>query len=338
MFQRFSLALTGWAVLLTVACGSSGSTSSEGACITDSQCKGDRICEGGVCVDPHGASGTGGSGASGAGAAGGTGGSSAYNGKRPQAGNGVIDDPELEQACSLDCQARQSAACPMNPGSVDQCMAQCLVIDESTQGYCLDELTARYACSASGGYTCVSGYAQPKSTCIAESTSYSTCSQKIPCWSFCDALPEGCDAAGAGCFDSCTMQQKQFTDAICGVYYNQLLACWARGVTCNDGKPAVGTCGAAVAEVADCVGRRNHVCDGYCWAAEALGCGSSDCVTNCKAKADASVCGSYYRNLVDCATSSSRELNLTCESGQPVINTSACMSYLQQYDSCMMTQ
>ena len=56
----------------------------------------------------------------------------------------------------------------MNIGSLDQCVAQCLVIDESTQGYCLDEMTARYACLASGGYACVSGYPQPKATCSPE--------------------------------------------------------------------------------------------------------------------------------------------------------------------------
>lgn len=342
MFQRSTLGLLGCALAIVVAaCGGSSVSSSEASCITDSQCKGERICEDGVCVDPHGTEpGAGGSGGSVSGT-GGAGGSS--SGKPPQAGNGVIDDPELEQACNLDCEARQTAACPMNTGSVDQCRAQCLVVDESSQGYCLDEMTARYACSASGGYTCVSGYAQPRSTCIAESTALSQCSQKIPCWSYCDKLPADCDAAGEGCFDSCTKDQMQFTDAICGVYYNQLLACWARGVTCTDGKPTVGSCGSAVSEVADCIGRRNHDCDGYCWAAETLGCGADDCVATCKAKTDAASCGSYYRNLIDCATSttsssSSRDINLTCEAGQPVINASNCMSYLQQYDNCMMTQ
>lgn len=336
MYRRSRLCLFGLALWITVACGGGSSESSEGPCTTDVQCKGDRVCEDGACVDPRGATDGGTSGASGrSGSGGDSGGGATYSGNVPRAGNGAIDDPELEQACSLDCEARQAAACSMNTGSLDQCLAQCLLVDESSQGYCLDEAEARYACSASGGYTCVSGYAQPKATCIAESTALSQCSQKIPCWSYCDHLPADCDGAGAGCFDTCTQQQGQFTDAICGIYYNQLLSCWARGVTCAEGKPAVGNCEPAVAEVADCIGRRNHECDGFCWAAETLGCGSSECVSECKAKTDAAQCGSYYRNVIDCAVSSSRELNLSCVDGAPIIDATACMAYLQQYESCM---
>lgn len=123
-----------------------------------------------------------GSGGAAAGAGGSSAGNAAYSGKPPVAGaNGVIDDPELEQACSRDCEARLAAGCSMNVGSLDQCLAQCLVVDESSQGYCLDEMTDRYSCSASGGYTCVSGYAQPRSTCLAEPTALSKCSQMTPC-------------------------------------------------------------------------------------------------------------------------------------------------------------
>lgn len=109
-------------------------------------------------------------------------------------------------------------------------------------------------------------------------------------------------------------------------------------MTCENGEPTVGSCSAAVSEVADCAARRNHECDGYCWAAKTLGCGSDDCVTNCKAKAGASRCGSYYRNLIDRAISNSRELELSCENGEPNVDSTACMTYVQQYDSCLMTQ
>jgi hypothetical protein len=348
MHRCWTWRFVGLALLALVACGESAAETTAG-CTFDSQCKGERVCENGACVEPKGsvsaaggtnsAAGSSGAGGSGAvGGAGGASGSAAYSGKLPQAGRGFIDDPALEQACSLDCDARFAAACGTNSGSPDQCLAQCLVIDESTQGYCLAEMTARYACSASGGYSCVSGYVQPKATCVAENTALSKCSQMIPCWSYCENLPDNCDGAGADCVSTCTKQQMQFTDAICGVYYNQLLTCWARGVTCVDGKPSAGNCGSAVAEVADCIGRRNHECDGFCWAADTLGCGSSDCVTTCKAKTDASQCGSYYRNLIDCAFSSGRELSLSCEAGTPTINSADCASYQSQYQTCMMTQ
>jgi hypothetical protein len=349
MHRRWTWRVVGWALLTFAACGGS-SNNSDSACSFDSQCKGDRVCENGVCVDPQGSvpaggtsSAAGSSGASATGGLGGTGGASdpsTYSGKVPQAGagGGFIDDPELEQACARDCEARSAASCGPNTTSSDQCLAQCLLIDESTQGYCLDEMTARYACSASGGYTCVSGYVQAKATCVAEYTALNQCSQMIPCWSYCDNLPSDCAAAGADCVNKCKQEQTQFSDAICGVYYNQLLTCWGRGVTCVDGKPTAGDCGPAVAEVADCIGRRNHECDGFCWAAQTLGCGSSDCVATCKAKADASTCGSYYRNLIDCAVGSSRELGLSCEGKTPTIKTSECASYQSQYDTCVMTQ
>src|SRR5678809_1256325 len=91
-----------------VACGDDDSAAgtTSGGCTTDIECKGDRVCEDGECVDPHGAGDSDGG-----------------------AGSMVIDDPELEAACSLDCMARNDAACEMNIGSLDQCLGQCLVID-----------------------------------------------------------------------------------------------------------------------------------------------------------------------------------------------------------------
>jgi hypothetical protein len=128
-------------------------------------------------------------------------------------------------------------------------------------------------------------------------------------------------------------KQSSFEDAICGVYYSQLLACWGTNLTCNGDVPAVGTCGASAAEVADCIARRNHECDGYCWAAELLGCGSDSCLTSCHEKADATSCGSYYRNLLDCQFSSN-ELRMECVDGAPAA-TEECASQAQQYASCV---
>ena len=317
------IALAGFLALS--ACGDDAAPGN--GCTTDDQCKGDRICVDKQCVDPTAAkliqidAGAAGKGA-------GTAGSSSASG-----GRAALDSPELEQACSRNCEARQAASCAMTTGSVDQCVAGCLVIDEQNYGYCWDEQTAQYACLASGGYSCVSGYAQPKSTCISETQALSMCSQKSPCRRFCELAAGKCAPSGADCITACTAQQNGFSDAICGVYYGQLLSCWGQTLTCNGSRPSLESCGPAAAEIADCVGRRNHVCDGYCWIADALGCGSSDCATSCRAKVDNTTCGRQYRTLVEC-TFNNRKLQMTCENGVPTPS-AACDSARAEYAKCM---
>lgn len=311
----------------SAACGDdSGGSDPEptgDGCTTDVECKGDRICVDRECIDPAGADDAG---------VGRDAGSSA--GRGGSGGTAVVDDPELERACSLNCEARHAAACEMNIGSLDQCLGQCLVADEANQGYCLDEQRAQYACLASGGYTCISGYPQQRATCTAESLAVSMCAQMTPCRAFCAAAEGECAPSGEECVTECLATQAGFADAICGIYYTQLLGCWARDLTCVDGKPSVESCGPAVAEVADCIGLRNHACDGFCWAAEQLGCGSEDCVATCMTQADDTSCGNYYRSVLEC-TYGNRELALTCEAGVPTPSATECASAIEQYETCM---
>ena len=343
--KRNALTAGGFAAVLCAltAVGCSGDPSGGAGCTTDDECKGDRICVDRSCVDPGsqagghanaaGSSGHGGSGeagrAAGSGAAAGAAGTTG-----PVYSGGVLDDPELEAACSRNCQARDAAGCT-TAGSPDQCLAQCLLVDEQNYGYCWAEQTAQYSCLASGGYTCGSGYPQQKATCITESQALSACYQKAPCRRFCERVAGTECAPSSDCMTECTEQQTAFKDAICGSYYTQLLSCWGQSLTCNGSIPAVAPCGAAVAEVADCVGLRNHACDGYCWAAELSGCGSEDCVTNCRSQADETSCGYLYRRLVQC-TYDSRELRMACEDGVPT-PTAACDSERQQYETCKGT-
>ena len=131
----------------------------------------------------------------------------------------------------------------------------------------------------------------------------------------------------------CLATQSGFEDAICGIYYTQLISCWGQNLTCNGDIPAIAPCGAAAAQVADCIGRRQTACDGYCWLADALGCGSDTCVETCRPKVDQSTCGHYYRSLIDCSYSNN-ELRMSCENGEPKPSTE-CASYEQQYTMCM---
>jgi hypothetical protein len=327
-------------LVIAAGCGDDDAATGQsgGGCITDVECKGDRICADGVCVSPDDGPPVGGGGKAGSSGSPASGADSGVAGARGGAGGrGPIDDPELERACGLNCEARIDASCEMNIGSLDQCLAQCLVIDEQHRGYCLEEQTDQFACMASGGYTCISGYPQPKSTCIAEAQALGTCTQMTPCREFCARAAGECAAEGDECVTDCMQEQGSFGDALCGIYYSQLLACWGQKLSCVDGKPAIGECGPQAAEIADCVARRNHECDGFCWAAEALGCAPADCLTSCKMKADETSCGHYYRRVMDC-TYSNRALALSCEDGVPTPDATMCASDIMQYDTCVQQQ
>jgi hypothetical protein len=334
------------AALAAVACGDDSGGGGTGAgCTTDVECKGDRLCVGGACVDPDdpGASSRDGGPSTGSGdpssgdagsADPGSGGSDPGS-TPPRPRPVMVDDPELEAACSLNCEARKAASCEMDVGSLDQCLGQCLIIDEVSLGYCHPEQTAHYACLASGGYTCISGYPQQQATCIAEAQALSQCNQMAPCRRYCEQVQGECAPAGEACVMECLdMQTAGFEDTICGIYYMQLVSCWGQGVTCEGDRPAIGSCGAQVAQVADCISSRNHACDGFCWAAEQMGCGATDCVSTCMTETEAASCGYYYERVLDCAIGS-RELQMTCEAGEPVPSATACASEIMQHTMCM---
>jgi hypothetical protein len=328
-------------VIAVAACG--GDDSGGGAlgdgCTTDVECKGDRICVDKECVDPSGGGdgdGDGGGVGDGDAGEGGASGASGASGSGNGGTGGRIDDPELEAACSASCEARDEAGCEMDL-SLDQCLGQCLIVDEINHGYCLDEQTAQYSCLAAGGYTCVMGYPQQQSTCISEVTALSQCQQRAPCRMFCDQVAGECAPEGDECITDCEAKQASFEDAICSIYYAQLLSCWSQnGVQCDGDRPAVGNCGAQVSEIADCIGRRNTECDGYCWMADTLGCGSTDCLTDCTAELENTSCGSYYRSVIDCAMGS-YELNASCEGGELVASATECASQIEQHTMCLST-
>lgn len=314
-------------------------------CGSDADCKGDRVCESGLCVSPSGegadgtasSTGAGDDGASETGVAGtsdtsGTQ-SDGESGGVPEGGGTPVDDPELEQACMRDCDARAAAACEMDL-SQDQCYAHCLVRDEANRGFCLDELSAQYSCLGSGGYTCVQGYPRAQSTCIAENLAYSECAQRIPCWDFCAAEHNGCKASEEACVTSCETELDGVEDAYsCQHDWQQLLSCWTwdDSFACGTDAPEVGGCGDEVGEVAECLNREES-CLGFCWAAELLGCGEG-CLADCQAKSDHPSCGRDHDRLVECAAGYDG-VRFSCEAGAPAISDD-CMSNMQDWQDCL---
>lgn len=327
------LAVVGLSALCAlVGCspGGGGGQASHGGCGDDNDCKGDRVCDDGMCVDPGGGGGGGGDG---------DGDTSGGDGDGDASGSGgsgdVIDDPALEAACTRDCEARHAAGCEMNIGSLDQCRGQCLVVDEIQGGYCLDERREQYDCLADGGYTCVNGYPQQQSTCIAETQALSTCTQEMPCRQFCDRF-DGMACAPAGdCFESCRAEEMGFQDASCSFDYSRLVSCWGADPSCDGDQPSVSSCQREVADVADCIALRQDECEGFCWAAEAAGCGSDSCVTDCTPKLEDVACGYLYRRFIECTYDRSYDgFFLACVDGEPE-PTSECDSERTEYEACV---
>lgn len=350
-----------WVVVLVTLGGCvSGGDGTQGfeGCGSDVDCKGDRICVEGSCTDPDaaGEAASGGGDESGDASSGESGGQSEQSDAGPASSSGVggsggsgglgeagggrvdsvfVDDPDLEAACIRDCEAKHAAQCEMPIGSLDQCMGQCLVIDEINGGYCLDERREQYDCLAEGGYTCVQGYPQPQSTCINEAQALATCSQEYPCRRLCDEI-EGTSCAPEGdCFESCrATEQEGFEDYACSFDYSRLVTCWGLNPECDGDRVSVANCQREVVSVADCIGLRTSECEGFCWAAEILGCGSSDCVSECSSNVDDAACGRQYERLVECAYDSYDALYLSCEDGVPTL-TEECESEAQEYETCV---
>ena len=321
--------------------GGGGGGDFEG-CGSDADCKGDRVCEEGMCVDPDPGDGDGDSGdgdgdsGDGDGASGdGDGDTTSGDGDGDGGGRPVPnDDPELEAACMRDCQARWDAACEMDIQSLDQCNAQCLIIDEANGGYCNGEQRAQYACLAAGGYSCVNGYARADSTCVLEQTAVSECAQHIPCWRLCDDTDGLCAADRDACVQDCDEDLAQLNDIACSHYYNQLLSCWGQQepLVCQGDRPTIEPCRSQAAEVADCMNNRQMPCEGFCWAAGMLGCGDG-CLATCQPRLDDPACGYEYERLLDCALSYN-DLYLQCVNGTPAV-TAECQGEITNYQSCI---
>ncbi len=345
------------AALSATACSSDDDGTSLPGCGSDVDCKGDRVCENGQCVDPGatgGASGgsagsgtdgeagnpgdggdSGGSGGEAApGGSGGSGSAGETGGSSGTGGSDGVDDPMLEAACIADCDAMTDAGCEETLPSHDQCVASCLMLDASLQGYCFKETRDYYACKADGGYSCLDGRAIPHSSCIEEQTARTECTLAVPCRKYCvTAVEESCADDHQTCVEQCLDERKQL-DSSCAYDYDRLIACWTDRLICENGLPSPLECEEDLAEAAWCIGVHDEDCQGYCWAADILGCGSDTCVTDCREKMDDSRCGTYWRSALNCVLSLST-LNMSCSDGIP-LPSGSCAAEVQSYDDCLM--
>lgn len=340
-------------------------------CKSDNDCKGERICVDSECVDRDeakdsgGSSGSeetggkGGSGGSGekAGTSGSAGDGGAGGSTQPESGTGGDNgesgtggdnggsggggggfdpaDEALEAACIADCEAMRLPECDEYVVSLDQCMASCLMLDATLDGYCFKEYENLYTCKADGGYECLNNRPIPHASCTEEQSILNECRAEIPCRNYCEtAIEEGCAEDDASCFEECETEKTRL-ERSASSDYDRLLSCWTQSLICENGYPTVSGCEDEIAETAWHIGIYDDDCSGYCWAADILGCGSDECENICQTKMSDSSCGSRYRSLLSCVISLS-SLNMICTDEGPEPSGS-CIDDQANYDSCLET-
>ena len=73
------------------------------------------------------------------------------------------------------------------------------------------------------------------------------------------------------------------------------------------------------------------MCEGWCWAAERLGCAPEGCAADCAAKLEEEACGMQWLDMVDCATFFG---DAACQDGTFLSN-GICESEAQAYQMCV---
>jgi hypothetical protein len=245
------------------------------------------------------------------------------------------DDEALEAACIADCEAMRIPGCEEYVISLDQCVASCLMLDASLNGYCFKEYELFYTCKAEGGYECLQDRPVPHSSCIEEQSALNECRDEIPCREYCKtAVDEGCAEDESSCVEACMTTRTQL-ERSASSDFDRLLNCWSEFLICENGNPTVSGCEDEIAETAWHIGVYDDECSAYCWAADLLGCGSEECENVCQTKMSESSCGSRYRSLLNCVISLS-SLNMICTDEGPEPSGS-CIDDQDSYESCLET-
>jgi hypothetical protein len=183
------LALTSW-----LACSSSSDDDDD--CSSDTDCKGDRICEGGECINPAG------EGGGTAGEGGGPGecipGGGECSAAPCCAGSTCVDAGDAGMRCGADCTSNdqcQSGCCGTVGGpTVCAPAAYCAGSDPICAGECIDDpgcYTAPPFPQSNDCLACVQGAADTLAPCAFDAALSSACTSSTPCWDFVSCLNGG---------------------------------------------------------------------------------------------------------------------------------------------------
>jgi hypothetical protein len=245
------------------------------------------------------------SGGNGGSSTGGRGGGSSRGGSAGTAtgATGPVLD-RVEEACEVDCDAQFALECaPVNQNTLT-CKANCAAQTGQLGDFCLVEYAALVECRGEGGYECVTTTPYPNATCASEQLAFQTCTMDLGCKRACDkSVDEGCTSQSLDeCIEACITGGDELP-MDCSYYTNSIEFCKVNGdAVCVDGELKTPmSCARTVLDIADCVAdEAMDMCDGWCWAANELGCGGEDCATECANRVADPTCGSAWNEVLDC--------------------------------------
>ena len=281
----------------------------------------------------NGGTDNGGSSGASTGGKGGTTGKGGSGGSATGATGPALD--RIEEACDADCAEQYALDCtPPNTNELT-CRSQCAAQTGQLGDFCLAEYAAVVECRAEGGYECLTTYPSPRATCGSEQLALRECMANLGCKRSCQkSVEDSCTSLSLDdCIDACIAKGEDLPTS-CVYSWDSIAMCKVQaGATCADGElttPA--TCAHNVMYLAECISDESmDMCDGWCFAANTLGCGGDDCAADCAARAADPTCGTAFNDMLDCALFFD---DAAC-SGDMLLGNSSCESDATAYTTCL---
>jgi hypothetical protein len=275
----------------------------------------------------------GGSGGASTGGKGGTTGKGGSGGSATGATGPALD--RIEAACEVDCDAQYALECAPANGNTLTCKSQCAAQTAQLGDFCLAEYAELVECRGEGGYECVTTYPYPRSTCAATQAAFQSCMMDLGCKRSCKkSVDESCTSMTLdACIDACIAEGDELPSG-CIYSWDSIAACKVTGsAACVDGELQVpAACASSVMYVAECIQDESmDMCEAWCWAANTLGCGGTDCAADCAAKLTDTTCGTEWSEVLDCALFFN---DAACD-GDTFMANGICDSDVTAYETCV---
>jgi hypothetical protein len=282
--------------------------------------------------------GSGGSTTSGSGGGAAKGGGAGTTGSGGTATSALLD--AIGDACKVDCDAQFALDCAPQNANTLTCQLSCAASTAELGDFCLAEYRDWVVCRGNGGYDCLQNNPYPRATCAVEQQAFSLCTQHIGCKRFCEkTLDLGCnDTAFDDCLSSCTSEKLPLPDTSsssnsCAYTLENIALCQATSSTkcAGDALEMPAACATSVLSVAECIDENStDHCVGWCWAADRLGCGGTDCANDCATKTADATCGSKWNALLDCVLFFG---DAECDA-DGLVGNGICDSEMSDYKTC----
>jgi hypothetical protein len=284
---------------------------------------------------------TGGSGGSTGGSGGSTGGTGGSSSGSGGSGAAATDDllDEIDAHCERSCDSQYALDCAPPSSNKLVCEANCVAQTAQLGDFCLREYADYVKCQADGGHACVQDTPYPNSTCAGQQLAFSQCAQHLGCKRDCKvSIDLGCTTeTHDACTEACIANVTDLPDnGACSVYREQIAMCRATQAnpSCNgDEVLTPAACAYWVLEVGACVQEESmSYCDGWCYAANTLGCGGDDCAAGCAAKVAHETCGTAWTEMMDCALFFG---DAACTADMGLMANGICESEVDTYTTCL---